>query len=91
MLARKAPRDYIVATGQTHTVKELCELAFGTLGLDYRDHVEVDERHYRADEPAPIVGDARRANIELKWSPKISFREMIAMMIEYAMLQEKSK
>jgi GDPmannose 4,6-dehydratase len=91
MLASDTPRDYVIATGQTHTVRELCESAFGTLGLDYREYVEVDARHYRADEPAPMVGDARRARSELNWSPRVSFSEMIAMMIDHAMAQEQSK
>jgi GDPmannose 4,6-dehydratase len=91
MLSRDAPRDYIVATGQTHTVKELCELAFGTLGLDFRDHVEVNANYYRADELTPIIGNARRANLELGWLPKVSFLEMILMMIENAMRLEQSR
>jgi GDPmannose 4,6-dehydratase len=91
MLASDAPRDYVIATGQTHTVRELCESAFGILGLDYRQYVEVDARHYRADDPSPMVGNARRARDELNWSPKVSFREMIGIMIDHAMLQEQSR
>jgi GDPmannose 4,6-dehydratase len=84
MLNAKAPRDYIVATGRAHTVEELCDLAFGIVGLDYRDHIEVDARHYRATEPAPIIGNNERVRADLGWQPRISFKEMIEMMIEQA-------
>lgn len=90
MLASDVPRDYVIATGQTHTVEELCELAFGLLGLDFRNHVEVDARHYRADEPAPIVGNAKRARTDLGWSPQVSFSDMIAMMIEQTIAMEQA-
>ena len=91
MLAYDTPTDYIVATGQTHTVKELCDLVFGSLGLNYRDHIEVDVRHYRAEAPAPIIGNAFRARTVLNWTPRVSFREMIEMMIDQAMIQERSR
>lgn len=90
MLAAERPCDYVIATGQTHTVAELCDLAFGLLGIDYRNHVKVDPRHFRDDEPAPIVGNAARAHAELGWSPEVSFREMIAMMIERAFAAERT-
>ena len=90
MLAADAPRDYVIATGQIHTVRQLCELAFGILGLDYRVYVQMDPRHYRADEPSPIVGDARSALQHLGWSPRVSFQEMVAMMVECAMAMESA-
>ncbi len=85
MLEANSAGDYVLATGTAHTVAELCELAFGSLALDYRDYVEIDPQHYRAAEPAPIIGDASRAKTELGWTPVISFEKMIGMMIEHAM------
>ncbi len=85
MLAAPAPRDHVVATGQAHSVADLCELAFGALGLDYRDHVAVDARHYRPDEPAPVTGNAARARTGLGWSPQVDFPDMIAAMIDHAL------
>ena len=85
MLEGEGPRDYVVATGTAHTVQDFCELAFSSVGLDYRDHVTVDSRHYRADEPVSIVGNIGRARAELDWSPRVSFPEMIAMMIDHEM------
>ncbi len=76
------PADYAIATGTAHTVAELCARAFAAVGLDHRDHVEVDPRFYRPTEPAPIVGDARLARERLGWQPETSFDALIAMMVE---------
>lgn len=91
ILAKDTPQDYVVATGQTYTVRDLCELAFSSLNLDYRDYIEVDLNHYRPDESTPIVGNAERARRELNWSPQITFPEMIQMMVDHAMAQELSR
>jgi GDPmannose 4,6-dehydratase len=82
MLASDAPRDYVVATGQTHTVRGLCESASGLLGLEYHKYAQVDTRYYRADERTLIGGDARCARSELNWSPRVSLGEIIEMIID---------
>jgi len=82
MLQQDAPGDYVVATGQTHSVRDLCELAFGHVGLNYEDHVVVDERFFRPAEVDLLVGDAAKAHAVLGWKPKVSFPELVAMMVD---------
>ncbi|HEX8723400.1 MAG TPA: GDP-mannose 4,6-dehydratase [Pyrinomonadaceae bacterium] len=82
MLQRDAPDDYVVATGETHTVRELCERAFSRLGLDYRDYVRVDERLYRPAEVDLLVGDASKAWRELGWRPRYDFERLVDEMVE---------
>lgn len=82
MLQQEQPDDYVIATGKAHSVRELCELAFGYLGLDYRDYVREDAAAYRPDEPAPLVGDAGKANCKLGWKPEIEFKELVHMMVD---------
>jgi GDPmannose 4,6-dehydratase len=82
MLQRPAPDDYVVATGETHSVRELCELAFGHVGLDYGDFVVQDERFFRPAEVDLLVGDASKAGRVLGWEPHIGFRELVEMMVD---------
>ena len=82
MMQREHASDYIVATGKTHSVRELCEVAFSHLGLSYRDFVRVDASVYRPSEPILLVGDATKAKNELGWAPTITFNEMIKMMVD---------
>ncbi len=81
MMQADTPEDYVVATGELHTVRELCEVAFGCVGLDYRDHVRVDERFYRPKEPVPLVGDASRARRALDWAPRTGFADLVREMV----------
>lgn len=81
MLQQPAPDDYVVATGETHSVRDFCELAFGEAGLDYRDHVEVDERFYRPAEVDLLVGDPRKAGKMLGWTPGSDFRKLVQEMV----------
>ncbi|HKG93441.1 MAG TPA: GDP-mannose 4,6-dehydratase [Gemmatimonadaceae bacterium] len=81
MLQQGEPDDYVVATGETHSVRELCEIAFAAAGLDYRDHVVIDERFYRPAEVDLLVGDASKARTQLGWEPRVSFRELVEMMV----------
>lgn len=81
MLQLAEPDDYVIATGETHSVREFCELAFNEVGLDYREYVKVDEMFYRPAEVELLVGDASKARRELAWQPKFSFKEMIKEMI----------
>ena len=72
----------MIATGETHTVREFCECAFGHLELDYRDYVSDDSATYRPSEPAQLVGDAGKARQILHWEPYVSFRELVSMMVD---------
>ena len=82
MLLQQQPDDYVLATGVTHSVREFCECAFECLDLDYRDYVKVDSASYRPSEPVPLVGNSGKARKLLKWELKVSFREMVSMMVE---------
>lgn len=81
MMQRDSPDDYVIATGETHTVREFCEAAFGCLGLDYREYVRVDERLYRPAESVPLVGDPSKAERELGWARHTSFQELVRNMV----------
>lgn len=81
MLQRDHPDDYVIATGRTHTVERLCEIAFGAAGLNWRDHVVVDERYFRPAEVDLLVGDAEKARVELGWYPEVTFEQMIVDMV----------
>jgi len=78
---RDEPDDYVVATGETHTVRELCELAFGEVGLDYNDYVKIDPQFYRPAEVELLVGDAARARVKLGWKPTVTFARLIQEMV----------
>ncbi len=82
MLQLSEPDDFVVATGETHSVREFCELAFAEVDLDYKDYVVVDEIHYRPAEVDLLVGDASKARQILNWEPKYSFKELIKEMVE---------
>ncbi len=82
MLQQSTPDDYVVASGECHTVQELCEVAFEQVGLDWRDHVVVDPRFVRPAEVDLLLGDAAKARRVLSWQPKTSFRELVATMVE---------
>jgi len=82
MLQQEKPDDYVVATGETHTVREFCELAFGEVGLDYRDYVRTDERFLRPAEVDLLVGDASKARRELNWGSRYSFPELVREMVQ---------
>jgi len=82
MLQRDDPDDYVVATGETHSVRDFCEEAFAAAGLDWRDHVDVDPALYRPAEVDLLVGDATRARRELDWAPTVGFRELVELMVE---------
>ncbi len=82
MLQQDAPEDYVIGTGRTWSVRELCEIAFGAVGLDYREHVVQDERFFRPAEVDLLVADASKACSKLGWTPRVSFRELIEMMVE---------
>lgn len=82
MLQQAEPRDYVIATGKGHTIREFCQLAFERVGLDYTDHVSFDPKFYRPVEAVPLIGDASRASAELKWAPQIGFKELVNLMVD---------
>ena len=82
MLQHERPGDYVVATGESHSVKEFAEEVFDYLDLDWEDYVEIDSRYYRPSEVDLLEGDASKARKELGWSPKVGFRELAQMMTD---------
>ncbi len=82
MLQQDVPDDYVVATGEAHTVREFCSLAFGAVDLDYEDHVVMDPRFMRPAEVDSLIGDATKAREKLGWTPEVSFADMVAAMVE---------
>lgn len=82
MLQQDAPNDYVIATGETHSVQRLCELAFNSVDLDWQDHVVQDERFMRPAEVDLLVGDASKAKRDLGWEPTVSFEELVTMMVD---------
>jgi len=82
MVQRDEPGDFVVATGETHSIREICEVAFGHVGLDYRDYVVRDERFFRPAEVDLLVGDPNKAGRVLGWEPQVSFTGLIHMMVE---------
>ncbi len=82
MLQRDTPEDYVVGTGKTWSVRQLCEYAFEAVGLDYQEYVVRDERFMRPAEVDVLVADPSKAHEQLGWSPTVSFRELVTMMVE---------
>ena len=82
MLQQEKPDDYVVATGETHSVREFLEVAFSSLDLDYRDFVEFDPKYTRPSEVEVLLGDATKARKVLGWKPKVDFPGLVKMMIE---------
>jgi len=82
MLQQDVPDDYVVCTGETHSVREFCEVAFGHVDLNWEDHVVIDEAFMRPAEVDLLVGDGSKARDELGWEPQTSFRDLVTMMVE---------
>ena len=82
MLQQDQPDDYVVGTGQTHSVRELCHVAFGHLGLNYEEHVKVDPRFFRPADVDLLVSDPSKARKVLGWEPTVSFEDLVVMMVE---------
>ena len=80
MLQQDKPDDYVIATGKTHTVRDMCKIAFDYAGLDYRDYVVIDEKFFRPCEVDSLNGDPSKAETELSWIRQHSFSDMIAEM-----------
>jgi GDPmannose 4,6-dehydratase len=83
MLQQNNPDDYVVATGESHSVQELVELAFAEVGLDWEQYVETDTRYFRPTEVDALQGDASKARQQLGWQPRVGFKELVTMMVQH--------
>ncbi|MBN1516654.1 GDP-mannose 4,6-dehydratase [Candidatus Sumerlaeota bacterium] len=83
MLQQDEPDDYVIATGETHSVREFLEYAFGRVNLDYQQYVEVDPKYYRPAEVDLLLGDPTKAKQKLDWSPQVTFKELVEMMVDH--------
>jgi GDPmannose 4,6-dehydratase len=91
MLQQPAPDDYVIATGETHTVKEFLDVVFGHIRLDWKRHVKIDPRYYRPTEVDFLIGDASHAKQKLGWEPKVRFKELAVMMVEADLRMEQER
>lgn len=82
MLQQPQPEDYVIASGEAHSVRDFCQVAFEHLGLDYRDYVQEDATAYRPVEPVELVGNAEKARKQLGWAPEVKFRELVGQMVD---------
>ena len=91
MLRRDTPDDYVVATGRTTTVREMCRLAFAHVGLDHEDHVRVDPAFLRPAEVDVLLGDASKAHRLLGWRAEVTLEEMMAEMVEADLARHRAR
>jgi GDPmannose 4,6-dehydratase len=91
MLQQDKPDDYVIATGETHTVRDFLDEAFGHLDLDWKQFVEIDPRYYRPNEVDALLGDASKAKGGFGWQPKIRFRQLVQIMIDADMQAESNR
>jgi len=89
MLQQERPDDFVIATGETHSVKEFLEESFSCAGLDWKEFVEIDSRYFRPTEVELLIGDASKAKKVLNWEPKVKFKELVKMMVDADMLTVK--
>ena len=82
MMQQPVPDDYVLATGETHSVREFLDLAFEHAGLDWKKYVEIDPRYFRPAEVDSLLGDSTKARTKLGWQPRVSFPELVRMMVE---------
>lgn len=82
MLQQDEPDDYVIATGESHSVRDLLDVCFSRLGLNWHDHVEIDPHHFRPSEVDHLMGDSSKAARKLGWQPKVSFEELIRLMVD---------
>ena len=82
MMQYKEPEDWVLSTGETHTVEDFVKIAFSSANLEWKDYVKTDEKFYRPNEVNYLLGDSTKAKTKLNWSPKVSFNELVNMMVE---------
>jgi GDPmannose 4,6-dehydratase len=85
MMQADEPEDFVIATGETHSVREFLDEAFGLLDIDWHKHVDIDPRYYRPTEVDLLLGDASKAREKLGWEPKVGFKELVRLMVEHDM------
>lgn len=91
MLQHQEPDDYVIATGETHSVREFLDLSFGRLDLDWKKYVEIDPRYYRPTEVDLLLGDCTKARMVLGWKPRVRFEELVRLMVEADLEAESRK
>ena len=91
ILQQDKPDDFVIATGESHTVKEFVEEAFSIVGLNWKKYVEIDPRYYRPSETPVLIGDYRKAKKILKWKPKVKFKELVRIMLEHDLSEHNLK
>lgn len=91
MMQQDTPDDYVIATGETHTVREFLEVAFGHLSLDWKRYVKIDPKYYRPTEVDLLIGDAGKAKKQLKWEPRVRFKELATMMVDADLDAERER
>jgi GDPmannose 4,6-dehydratase len=89
MLQQDHPDNYVIGMGETHSVKEFCEIAFSHVGLDYKDYVVIDEKFYRPAEVDLLISDPSKSRAKLKWEPAVTFKELVTMMVDSDMARHK--
>lgn len=82
MLQQQEPDDFVIATGETHTVRELIEIAFAHAGLDWEKHVVIDPKFFRPAEVDLLIGDSSKARSKLGWAPRVDFPGLVKMMVD---------
>jgi len=82
MMQGPTPEDYVIATNETHSVRELCEVAFARAGLDWQEHVVVDPKFVRPAEVDHLIGNPAKAKAKLGWEPTVNFRQLVEMMVD---------
>ena len=82
MLQQEKPDDFVIATGESRSVRDFCEAAFSHVGLDWKNYVELDARYERPAEVDHLIGDASKAETKLGWKPKVRFEELVKIMVE---------
>jgi GDPmannose 4,6-dehydratase len=82
MLQQDEPEDFVIATGETHSVREFCEEAFSYVDLDWREYIEIDPRYFRPAEVDLLIGDASKARLKLHWEPKTHFKDLVRLMVD---------
>jgi GDPmannose 4,6-dehydratase len=82
MLQHSQPDDFVIATGESHTVREFAQLAFEHVGLDWADYVKIDPRYYRPAEVDYLLGDPSKSKRELEWLPRTTFRDLVTLMVD---------
>jgi GDPmannose 4,6-dehydratase len=91
MLQADEPEDYVLATGETHSVREFLDEAFDHAGLDWNDYVKIDERYFRPAEVDLLIGDYSKAREKLGWEPTVRFAELVRMMVDHDRVRERTE